>query len=75
MPLTRRTLLTLAGSAAFAGPLAAQDWPTRPIRFMVGTLAGGSADVIARVIADPLVRDLTIFVSICARQLSLTADH
>lgn len=58
MPLTRRTLLTLAGSAAFARPLAAQDWPTRPIRFMVGTLAGGSADVIARVIADPLAEKL-----------------
>lgn len=58
MPLTRRTLLTLAGSAAFARPLAAQDWPSRPIRFVVGTLAGGSADVIARVVADPLAERL-----------------
>lgn len=58
MPLTRRTLLTLAGSAAFARPLVAQDWPTRPIRFVVGTLAGGSADVIARVVADPLTERL-----------------
>jgi tripartite-type tricarboxylate transporter receptor subunit TctC len=58
MPLTRRTLLTLAGAAAFARPLAAQDWPARPIRFVVGTLAGGSADVIARVVADPLAERL-----------------
>ena len=60
MRLTRRTLLGMAGSLA-VGPVPsvrAQEWPSRPIRFLVGTLAGGSADVIARVIADPLTERL-----------------
>lgn len=33
---------------------AAQDWPTRPIRMMVGFGAGGGTDIVARIIADPL---------------------
>jgi tripartite-type tricarboxylate transporter receptor subunit TctC len=60
MELTRRTLLAATGSMALspALPLSAEEWPSRPIRFVVGTLAGGSADVIARVVADPLADKL-----------------
>lgn len=56
MPVTRRILLQLAGSLAVSPvvPAVAQEWPSRPIRFLVGTLPGGSADVIARVVAEPL---------------------
>jgi len=56
VPVTRRTLLQMAGALAAspAAPLAAQDWPSRPIRFVVGTLPGGSADVIARIVGEPL---------------------
>ena len=36
----------------------AQDWPSRPIRFIVPYPAGGSTDVGARVIADHLARTL-----------------
>ena len=41
-------------------PLAAQaqEWPSRPIRFIVPYPAGGSTDVGARVIADYLARSL-----------------
>ncbi|MGH6770401.1 MAG: Bug family tripartite tricarboxylate transporter substrate binding protein [Xanthobacteraceae bacterium] len=56
MNLTRRALI--ASASAFAVnpllPAGAQEWPSRNIRFVVGTLAGGSADVIARVVGDPL---------------------
>ncbi len=43
-----------------ASPLsaAAQDWPVRPIRFIVPFPAGGSTDVGARVVADYLSRAL-----------------
>ncbi len=43
--------LALLGSAATA---AAEDWPSRPIRIMVGFGAGGGTDVVARIIAEPL---------------------
>jgi tripartite-type tricarboxylate transporter receptor subunit TctC len=37
---------------------AAQDWPTRPVHFVVPFPAGGSTDVAARVIAEYLSRSL-----------------
>jgi tripartite-type tricarboxylate transporter receptor subunit TctC len=39
-------------------PTAAQDWPSRPIRIMVGFGPGGGTDVATRVIADPLGKAL-----------------
>jgi tripartite-type tricarboxylate transporter receptor subunit TctC len=53
---TRRALLHLAGSLAVvqAVPLRAQEWPARPIKIVVGTAAGGSPDIISRVLGDKL---------------------
>src|SRR5215475_8761011 len=39
------------GSVSLA---AAQEWPTRPIRILVGFGAGGGTDIAARIVADPL---------------------
>src|SRR5215471_18213078 len=39
-------------------PAVAQDWPNRPIRFIVPFPAGGSTDVAARVIGEYLSRSL-----------------
>lgn len=60
MRFTRRALIGMTGSLALGRvlPVRAQEWPSRPIRFVVGTLAGGSADVIARVVGDPLAERL-----------------
>jgi tripartite-type tricarboxylate transporter receptor subunit TctC len=49
----RRAAL-LAALSMVAIPAAAQEWPTRPIRIMVGFGAGGGTDVVTRVIAEPL---------------------
>jgi len=46
----------LAASLAF--PLAAQDYPKRPIRFMIGFAPGGSADIVSRLLGQNLAERL-----------------
>ena len=55
MSLTRRTLLHGAALAAVS-PAAAQTgtWPTRPLRIIIPTAAGGSPDLVARTIGNKL---------------------
>jgi tripartite-type tricarboxylate transporter receptor subunit TctC len=55
MGLRRRQVLQLAGGAvaapAFSSGARATDYPTRPVRILVGFVAGGAADTVARLIA------------------------
>ena len=44
--------------AAAAGPSRAEDYPSKPIRLIVVTAAGGLMDVAARVLADSLDKSL-----------------
>lgn len=51
--MNRRTFIVAVGLLA-AGPAAAEDWrPQRPMRIVVPFAPGGTADTIARLIADP----------------------
>ena len=43
---------------AAATPAAAQNFPAKPIRFVVPTAAGGNADIVARIAAEGMSRDL-----------------
>jgi len=53
MKLPRRRFLQLAGAAALpALPAIAQAWPSRPIRWVVGYPAGGSTDLVSRIMAQ-----------------------
>jgi len=51
---TRRTVLAIAAAWLAASTAAAQSWPTRPIRIIVPYPPGGSSDIIARAISQPL---------------------
>ena len=50
--------LALLGVAFQAAPVAAQDYPNKPIRLVLGFGAGGGTDIVARVIAQPLSEKL-----------------
>ena len=56
--MTRRALLGLAlawvALAAVTMPAPAQDYPTRPIRVIATSSAGGTSDIFMRVLADEL---------------------
>ena len=44
----------LAGLCALASPVAAYDFPNRPIRVLHGFAAGGNADIVARIMAEEM---------------------
>jgi len=56
--MTRRIALILAAFALLAQPAHADDYPSRPIRLIVGFAAGSSGDVIARIVAHKLGEEL-----------------
>jgi hypothetical protein len=59
--MQRRTLLAAAALLpAIALAQTPPDWPTRPVRMLVGSAPGGGTDAMARAVADrlaPLLRD------------------
>lgn len=57
---SRRQALLLCAAAALPLPALAQgaDWPTRPLRLVVGYASGSSPDVQARLLAEPLGKAL-----------------
>jgi len=55
---TRRLFLALLGSSALARPAAAQNWPARPIRFIVSQAAGGTPDILCRLVTERVGRAL-----------------
>jgi len=58
MPHRRAVLAGLAALVAMPGSARSQDWPSRPVRIVVPFGLGGSADVAARFLAEPLSQAL-----------------
>jgi tripartite-type tricarboxylate transporter receptor subunit TctC len=50
----------VVASLALIAPGLAEEWPSRPIRFIVPVVAGGSTDVTARLIGEHLSRALGV---------------
>jgi tripartite-type tricarboxylate transporter receptor subunit TctC len=49
-----RAALVLAGALTAAAPAVADEWPSRPVRMVNTFAAGGTADVLTRLVADQL---------------------
>ena len=56
----RRLLLTLLVLAAWCSPAVAQDWPSKPIKFVVPFAAGGATDVLTRLLCEQLGAELKV---------------
>ena len=50
----RRAIAALACAGILGGTAQAQDWPSRPIKIMVGFGAGGGTDIISRIVGQAL---------------------
>ncbi len=59
--MQRRTFVMAAAVAALAvsmGAAQAQDWPTQPVKLVVGFPGGSTPDMVARVLSEPLSKML-----------------
>src|SRR6476661_2658427 len=57
--MRRREFLYALGATAVWLPAAhAQEWPSRPVRFIVPLAAGGGLDFVARVVGEHMSREL-----------------
>src|SRR5213592_1102595 len=50
----KRCVLLFLALAAATGPAAAQDWPSKPVKWILSQPAGASPDITARLVADRL---------------------
>jgi tripartite-type tricarboxylate transporter receptor subunit TctC len=56
--MRKLTIVSMAATMLLAVTAAAQDYPSRPITMIVPFAAGGPTDALARIIAEPMRREL-----------------
>ncbi|MET0680241.1 MAG: tripartite tricarboxylate transporter substrate-binding protein, partial [Burkholderiales bacterium] len=57
MSITKQVLAAVGLAVACAGAVA-QPYPSKPIRFVVATAAGGASDIVARTVAERMQEGL-----------------
>ncbi len=60
MRILKLLLVAVAAFAASAMQASAEDWPSKPIRFIVPFAAGGSTDVLTRLLCEALTVELKV---------------
>ena len=53
-PISRRAILIAGGAAIMSRGAAAEDYPAHPVKIVVPFPAGGSNDIVARILAQKL---------------------
>lgn len=57
--INRRNILRIAGAAVLSSPLLARAaWPDKPLRLIVPSQAGGSPDIICRLLTNELIKSM-----------------
>ncbi|MCG2591492.1 tripartite tricarboxylate transporter substrate binding protein [Ramlibacter sp. XY19] len=56
--ISRRAVIAAAVLSTFGLAVHAQAWPAKPIRLVVAGPAGGSADILARLVSEPMAKEL-----------------
>ncbi|MBY4598137.1 tripartite tricarboxylate transporter substrate-binding protein [Ottowia caeni] len=56
--ISRRQVIGAAAGLCLTGPVLAQPYPSKPVRLIVSFAAGGGVDMMARVLADRLTRQM-----------------
>lgn len=70
-------LLAAACALVAATPALAQDWPSKPVRILVGSAPGGGTDAMARAVADrlgPLLKQAVVVENRPGASNTLAAD-
>lgn len=76
-PLQTLPILLAAACAFTAAPAVAQEWPTKPVRILVGSAPGGGTDAMARAVADrlgPLLKQAVVVENRPGASNTLAAD-
>ncbi len=58
MKLLSKTLLIITASFVFIPAYAEEAWPNHPVKFIVGFGPGGANDLVARVVAEGVSKQL-----------------
>ncbi len=54
--LLRTSIAAVAAHLILQAPVQAQDYPAKPIQFLIGFALGGSSDLVSRLVADQLAK-------------------